>query len=164
MSAKTQAAAAPAAEFDAEGEREFVTVYIGGHMFGVAVSDIHDVFAPQAITPVPLAVPEVAGVLNLRGRIVTAIDARARLGLEPEEDGARHRMAVGIEKGGESYGLVIDKVGEVLKLTGADFEPNPCNLDPRWSQVTQGVYRLPERLLIVLDIERMLDFACEEAA
>lgn len=151
-------------EIEPVGEREFVTVFIGGHMFGVAVNDIHDVFAPQAMTPVPLSAPYVAGVLNLRGRIVTAIDARARLGLEPAEDGARHRMAVGIEKGGESYGLVIDKVGEVLKLGPEAFEPNPSNLDPRWAQVTAGVYRLPERLLIVLDIERMLDFACEEAA
>jgi purine-binding chemotaxis protein CheW len=156
-------AEAESASYDAD-EREFVTVFIGGHMFGVAVSAIHDVFSPQAITPVPLAVPEVAGVLNLRGRIVTAIDARARLGLPPAQEGGKHRMAVGIEKGGESYGLVIDKVGEVLKLGAKDFEPNPCNLDPRWRQVVEGVYRLPERLLIVLDIERMLDFDCEEAA
>lgn len=159
----TRTAEAEASVFDAE-EREFVTVFIGGHMFGVAVSDIHDVFAPQAITPVPLSVPEVAGVLNLRGRIVTAIDARARLGLPPAQEVGKHRMAVGIEKGGESYGLVIDKVGEVLKLGSKDFESNPCNLDPRWRQVVAGVYRLPERLLIVLDIERMLDFDCEEAA
>jgi purine-binding chemotaxis protein CheW len=144
--------------------REFVTVFIGGHMFGVEVSAIHDVFAPQAITPVPHAAPEVAGVLNLRGRIVTAIDARVRLGLERAEDGARGRMAIGIEKGGESYGLVIDKVGEVLKLGHADFEPNPANLDARWRSVTEGVYRLPERLLIILDIERMLDLTSEEAA
>jgi purine-binding chemotaxis protein CheW len=148
----------------APGEREFVTVYIGGHMFGVAVNAIHDVFAPQAITPVPLSAIEVAGVLNLRGRIVTAIDARARLGLEPAEAGVKNRMAVGIERGGESYGLVIDRVGEVLRLSETAFEPNPCNLDPRWAQVTEGVYRLPDRLLIILDIERMLDFACEAAA
>ena len=91
--------------------REFVTVFIAGQMFGMAVNDIHDVFAPQSITPVPLSIKEVAGVLNLRGRIVTAIDTRARLGLQASNDGDRPRMAVGIEKGGESYGLVIDSVG-----------------------------------------------------
>ena len=159
----TKTASGATAGIDA-GLDEFVTVYIGGHVFGMAVSDIHDVFAPQAITPVPLSVKEVAGVLNLRGRIVTAIDARARLGLEPSNDQDRPLMAVGIERGGESYGLIIDRVGEVLRLPVTDFEPNPCNLDQRWHAVTSGVYRLEDRLLIVLDIERMLDFDTEEAA
>ena len=149
----------------AEGTKEFVTVYIAEHMFGMAVSDIHDVFTPQSITPVPLSAEDVEGVLNLRGRIVTAIDARARLGFEQRaEDDERPIMAVGIEKDGESYGLVIDRVGEVLRLSYEDFEANPANLDPRWRQFTAGVYRLEERLLIVLDIERMLDFETEEAA
>lgn len=153
----------------AEGVHEFVTVEIGGRMFGVAVRDIHDVFAPQAVTPVPLSAPEIAGVLNLRGRIVTAIDARARLGLPPparrEEDAPeRPRMAIGIETGGESYGLIIDRVGEVLRLDGDDFEPNAASLDPRWRRMTAGVFRLPERLLIVLDIDAMLDVSCEQAA
>jgi purine-binding chemotaxis protein CheW len=144
--------------------REFVTVYIGEQMFGMAVCDIHDVFSPQAITPVPLSVTEVAGVLNLRGRIVTAIDARARLGLPPNENEDHAVMAVGIEKGGESYGLIIDRVGEVLRLPDSDFEPTPANLDPRWQAVIAGVYRLKDRLLMILDIGRMLDFENEEAA
>ncbi|MCG8440687.1 MAG: chemotaxis protein CheW [Caulobacterales bacterium] len=137
--------------------REFVTLHVADQLFGVEVTDIHDVFAPQAITPVPLSPREIAGVLNLRGRIVTAIDARARLGLPPREDG-RAGMAIGIEKGGESYGLIIDTVGEVLRLANTDFEANPCNLDPRWQEVSRGVYRLDERLLMVLDVDRMLEF------
>lgn len=139
-------------------EREFVTLYLAGQVFGVEVCDIHDVFAPQSLTRVPLSPPEIAGVLNLRGRIVTAIDARARLGLPPLDRDARPAMAIGIEKDGESYGLVIDRVGEVLRLSDADYESNPCNLDQRWQSVARGVYRLEGRLVIVLDIDEMLNF------
>lgn len=94
---------------------DFVTVRIADQWFGIPVEGIHDVFMPQAVTHVPLARPEVAGVLNLRGRIVTAINMRHLLDLPPLEGDAKS-MAIGIEKGGESYGLVIDEVGEVLSL------------------------------------------------
>jgi len=145
-------------------EKEFVSVFIGGHMFGMAVNEIHDVFTPQGITPVPQAHPDIAGVLNLRGRIVTAIDARSRLSLPPREESDPPVKAVGIEKGGESYGLLIDRVGDVLRLSDDAFEANPVNLDLRWQHVTSGVYRLDGHLLIILDIERILDFDVEEAA
>jgi purine-binding chemotaxis protein CheW len=109
------------------------------------------------VTRVPLAPREVAGVLNLRGRIVTAIDMRSSLGLPARETG-KPPMAVGIEKSGEAYGLVIDQVGEVLSLNREDCEPNPANLDPRWRKVSRGVYRLDGNLLVVLDVDRILDF------
>ena len=75
---------------------EYVTAVIGGQLFGLPISRVQDVFMPERLTRVPLAAPEIAGVLNLRGRIVTAIDMRRRLGLPPREDG-RPPMAVGIE-------------------------------------------------------------------
>lgn len=140
-----------------EDVREFVTLHIADQLFGLAVSEIHDVFPPSGLTPVPLAPPQIAGVLNLRGRIVTAVDARARLGLPPREDAGRPSMAIGIERGGESYGLIIDSVGEVLRLPAHDFESNPCNLDTSWQEVARGVYRLDRGLLIILDIDRMFD-------
>ncbi|MGF1463586.1 MAG: chemotaxis protein CheW [Maricaulaceae bacterium] len=143
--------------------REFVTFHIGEQLFGVEVSLIHDVFAPQNLTPVPMAPKEVAGVLNLRGRIVTAIDARARLGLEPRQDDGEG-MAIGIEKDGESYGLIVDSVSEVLRPDHDQFEPNPSNLDPRWQAVARGVYRLEKGLLIVVDVDQMLEFVETKAA
>src|ERR1039458_6283657 len=76
---------------------------------------VQDVFMPERLTRVPLAPPEIAGVLNLRGRIVTLIDMRGRLGLDKRVD-AGPSMAIGVESRGESYGLLIDSVGEVLKL------------------------------------------------
>ncbi len=135
--------------------REYITAMIGRQLFGMAIDDVHDVFVPQNMTRVPQARPEVAGVLNLRGRIVTAIDMRRRLGLAPRSDNAVP-MAVGIEFNGESYGLVIDQVGEVLRLPPEAVETNPANLDPRWAEVSAGVHRLEGQLMVLLDVERIL--------
>jgi len=135
---------------------EYVTATIGGQLFGMPISRVQDVFVPDRLTRVPLAAPEIAGMLNLRGRIVTAIDMRRRLGLPPLEDG-KPRMAVGIESKGESYGLLIDSVGEVLKLPVASCEENPVNLDARLARVSAGVHRLDGSLLVVLDVDRVLE-------
>ena len=135
---------------------EYVTATIGGQLFGLPISRVQDVFAPERLARVPLAAPEIAGMLNLRGRIVTAIDMRRRLGLAPLEEG-KPRMAVGIESKGESYGLLIDAIGEVLKLSGASREDNPVNLDSRLSRVSAGVHRLDGSLLVVLDVDRVLE-------
>lgn len=143
--------------------QEYITLWIGGQLFGASVSRIHDVFAPTSITPVPLGPKEVAGLLNLRGRIVTAIDARSRLGLPPRDEEASI-MAIGIEKGNESFGLIIDEVGEVMTLDSASREDVPTNLDPVWAQIASGVYRLEDRLLVVMDIDKILTFGVEAEA
>jgi purine-binding chemotaxis protein CheW len=146
-----------------QGEIEFVTVMVGPQLFGLAIDRVHDVFAADRITRVPMAPGEIAGILNLRGRIVTAIDMRKCLDLPPKED-CSNQMAVGIEFGGESYGLLIDEVGEVMKLPAAQQEPVPVNLDPRWRRVAAGVYRLEDDLMIILDIDRVLEVQPREAA
>ncbi|MDE2065271.1 MAG: chemotaxis protein CheW, partial [Bradyrhizobium sp.] len=97
---------------------EYVTAMIGGQLFGLPISRVQDVFMPERVTRVPLASREIAGVLNLRGRIVTVIDMRARLGL-PKNDDGKPPMAVGVDLRGESYGLLIDQIGEVLRLVAA---------------------------------------------
>ena len=137
-------------------DREFVTFKIGGQTFGASVEEIHDVFRPANMTPVPQSAPEVAGVLNLRGRIVTAIDARSRLGLPPDKTLDVDRLAIGVERDGESFGLIIDEIGEVLRLDEDDLEENPVNLDGVWASVSKGVYRLDKSLLVIMDIDRML--------
>jgi purine-binding chemotaxis protein CheW len=142
---------------------EFVTVMIGGQLFGLPISRVQDVFMPDRITRVPLSAPEIAGVLNLRGRIVTAIDMRRRLDLPPRTDD-KPSMAVGIEQKGESYGLLIDSVGEVMKLGEQTREPNPVNLDVRLARVSGGVHRLDGQLMVVLDVEQVLNTATESMA
>jgi purine-binding chemotaxis protein CheW len=145
------------------GEIEFVTVMIGEQLFGLPIDRVHDVFAAERVTRVPMARGEIAGILNLRGRIVTAIDMRKCLDLPAKED-ISNQMAVGIEFGGESYGLLIDEVGEVMKLPAAQQEPVPVNLDSRWRRVAAGVYRLEEDLMIILDIDRVLDVQPRDVA
>lgn len=147
----------------AEDSRQFVSIFIADQMFGIPVLLVHDVLGPQRITRIPLAPPEVAGSLNLRGRIVTAVDVRTRLGLErrPKEI---EGMSVVVEHLGEFYSLMVDTVGEVLTLAGNDFERNPATLDPRWREVSQGIFRLDQELLVVLDVDRLLEFTRVESA
>jgi purine-binding chemotaxis protein CheW len=140
---------------------QYVTVVIGGQLFGLPISQVHDVFVPERVTRVPLAAPQVAGVLNLRGRIVTAIDMRKLLHLRDRDEGAQV-MAVGIEQKGESYGLVIDSVGEVLRLSSSSQEPNPSNLDKRWAEISGGVHRLDGKLMIILDVARLFSAMVEQ--
>ena len=141
---------------------EYVTVYIATQLFGLPINRVQDVFMPERITVVPMAPPEVAGVLNLRGRIVTAINMRRKLQLPPRDDGSPS-MAVGIEYKGESYGLLIDRVGEVLRLPNSGLERNPGNLDRRWMRFTAGVQRLDGQLMIVLDVDRVLEMGPDAA-
>jgi purine-binding chemotaxis protein CheW len=115
---------------------------------------------PERVTRVPLASHEIAGVLNLRGRIVTVIDMRARLGLPRAEDG-KAPMAVGVDLRGESYGLLIDQIGEVLRLPEDGKEDNPVNLDPRMAKLAGGVHRLDGQLMVVLDVDRVLELKTE---
>lgn len=134
---------------------QYVTVVIGGQLFGIPINKVHDVFMPDSITKVPLSEKEIHGVLNLRGRIVTAIDMRHLLGLEPREAGAT-KMAVGIEYRGESYGFIIDNVGEVLNLSSESREVNPANLNRNWTNISAGVHRLEGELMVILDVEKVL--------
>jgi purine-binding chemotaxis protein CheW len=142
---------------------EYVTTMIGGQLFGLPIARVQDVFMPERMTRVPLAAAEVAGVLNLRGRIVTAIDMRTRLGLEKREDD-RPSMAVGVDLRGESYGLLIDSIGEVLKLPDDGCEENPVNLDPRMAKISSGVHRLDGHLMVVLDVDKILEMSGDTMA
>lgn len=135
-----------------EGEKH-ITFAVGAQLFGIPVARVQDVFMPQSLTRVPLAPPEIGGVLNLRGRIVTALDIRGRLGLPST---GTQTIAVGIESNGESYGLLIDEVGEVLTLDPARFEPLPDTLDAKWRAVSRCVYYLQDSLVVVLDVDRLL--------
>ena len=144
-------------------QRQYVSIVIAGQSFGIPVLIVHDVLGPQRITRIPLAPPEVAGSLNLRGRIVTAIDVRLCLGLE-KRPAEQPGMSVVVEHGGEFYSLIVDNVGEVLTLSAASLERNPATLDPRWREISNGIFRLEDQLLVILDADRLLDFARTEAA
>ena len=136
---------------------DYVTVFVGETMFGLTIDRVHDVFVPAGITPVPLAPKEIVGLLNLRGRVVTALCLRRRLSL-PDRDAGAAQMAIGLEQAGETFALIVDGVGEVLKLGAETHEPVPINLDPRWRDISHGVHRLDGRLLVILDVDALLAF------
>jgi purine-binding chemotaxis protein CheW len=136
---------------------DYVTFTTAGQLFGLPIEYVQDVFTLANITPVPLAGPEIAGVLNLRGRVVTVIDLANRLHLEAPRD-ATAPMVIGIERGAESFGILVDRVGEVLSLADSDRDPTPINLDRTLEATASGVFRLDEKILVALDADRILDF------
>lgn len=142
-------------------EAGLVSVQIGGQTFGVPVLEVQDVIAETTINRVPLAPPEIAGSLNLRGRIVTAIDMRRRLGLHPQaEDQRASGVSVIVEQSsGELYALMVDDVGDVLWLPPSAHEPTPPTLSPGWRDLCDGLYRLEADLMLVLRTEAVLTLA-----
>ena len=139
----------------AEEEQMFVTLSVADQLCGIPVLAVRDILGPQVITRIPLSPPDVAGSLNLRGRIVTAIDLRRRLQLPPLPPGAT-QMAVVAEQSNELYALLVDQVSEVLALTASAFERNPPTMAVEWARFSTGIYRLQDRLMAVLDVSRLL--------
>jgi purine-binding chemotaxis protein CheW len=148
---------------DSEKSQEFVTFTIAGQLFGIPVLQIQDVLSSYHITPIPLAPPEIIGSLNLRGRVVTAIDVRLRLGL-PARPSDTESMSIVAENEGELYSLMVDAVGEVLALPQSAFERNLPTLDAKFRSFSEGIYRLDDQLLVVLDVNRLLDYERSDAA
>lgn len=136
-------------------QKDFLTINIDGQMFGIPILQVQDVLGEIKVTRIPLAPPQVSGSLNLRGRIVTAIDVRKCLGLPPLADTDK-RMSVVVIHDDELYSLIIDKVGDVLTLHEKDFEQNPATLDITWKSVSLGVYRLDGKILVILDVPKLL--------
>lgn len=137
-----------------DSQQDFLTLRIDGQLFGLPVLQIQDVLGPQKVTRIALAPPEIAGALNLRGRIVTAIDVRRALGLQPKD--LSDQMSVVVEYDDELFSLIIDEVGDVLNMGQARFETNPGTLDKKWLDVSDGIYRLEEELLVILNIDELL--------
>jgi purine-binding chemotaxis protein CheW len=141
-----------------EQTTEFSTFSVAGQLLGINVLDVQDVLNPMKIATVPLAGNEVAGLLNLRGRIVTAIDMRQKLGLDAFEDRSKC-LSIVVEKDQELYSLIVDKVGDVINIPNSKFEHNPPNLKPAWADISSGVYRLEGKIMLVIDIDSLLSYA-----
>lgn len=140
-----------------EENLRFVTFHVAEWLLGVRVERVQEVLADRPITAVPLADREMAGLLNLRGQIVTVLDLRARLGLQARPAGAA-RMSLVIRDGAELYSLLVDSVGEVLDIGASALKEPPPNLDPVWRECCEGVARLPGGgLFAALDVSRVLN-------
>ncbi len=147
---------------------DYVTIRVGEQLLGLPIGRVQDVFIANRITIVPRAPDEIVGLINLRGRIVTAICLRKRLGrpVELRLDGqGRHELtAIGIDHDGEAYALIVDAVGEVIRLDRSTFEPLPVHLDRVWAALATGIHRLDGELLVVLDLDAVLDLDLRSAA
>lgn len=132
---------------------QFCTFTLGELFLGVDVLQVQEVIRNQDMTPVPLAPRAVTGLINLRGQIVTAIDLRRRLGLPDRGDGVEP-MNVVVRTDDGAVSLLVDEIGDVIEVFPDAFELPPETLDRSVRGLVQGVYKLPQRLLLVLDIEQ----------
>lgn len=168
-----------------EGEQQYVTMTIAGQLFGVPIMQVEDIVEPDRITMVPLASKQIAGVMNLRGRVVTVIDLQQCLGSTngngsapalqapaanensdseetPEED-LTQKYSITVEKNQSLYTLLVDNIGDVRALPDSGLESVPPNLDAQFRQVASGVYRLQGELLVVLDVDKVFELLIESA-
>jgi purine-binding chemotaxis protein CheW len=137
---------------------EVVAVRVADEVFALPVMQVRDVLQHRQLTPVPLAPRAVAGLLNLRGHIVTAIDLRLRLGLPPRVEDSEVSLVV-VENGSELYALVVDRVDDVLRLEERRLETARLGLDLRWRAVASSVYTTETGFIALLDVARLLDIA-----
>lgn len=155
MSTATTATSAHHANDAADGPM-FVTMCVDKQMFGIEVRHVRDVLREQSITSIPLAPSEVAGSLNLRGRIVTVIDLRRRLRL-PSKAPSTGATFVVVELKGELYSLMVDSVGEVLTSALANIEKVPANLPVHWKDIATGIYKMDHELIVLVDVQTLLN-------
>jgi purine-binding chemotaxis protein CheW len=138
--------------------RQYATFFVDGLFFGIDVLEVQEVLRYQEMTCVPLAPEVIEGLINLRGQIVTAIDMRRRLRLKPRNDGRTPmNTVVRTEEGAVS--LLVDEIGDVISVESDAFERPPDNLSAEARELLQGVYKLKDRLLLVLDTKRTIGFA-----
>jgi purine-binding chemotaxis protein CheW len=135
--------------------RRFCTFHVDELLLGVEVDLVQEVLGEEPMIRVPLADPWVSGLLNLRGQIVTAVDARRRLGLPPRGPGERTANIV-LRTADGSVSLVVDREGDVVDLADTDVEPLPENVSPAIRGVVTGTCKVEEGLLLMLDAERTL--------
>lgn len=146
------------AEPAAQPNCQYATFYVDRLFFGIDVLHVQEVLRYQTMTRVPLAQEMIEGLINLRGQIVTAIDMRRRLGLKPRAEGQTPmNTVVRTEEGAIS--LLVDEIGDVVEVAAEDFESPPDNVDAAARELLRGVYKLKDRLILILDTEKAIDLA-----
>lgn len=136
--------------------RQLCTFQLEEDLYGLPLDDVVEVLNHQPMTPVPLAPPAVAGLMNLRGEVVTAIDLRNRLGLNACDPG-RRPMNVVVRKGENVVSLLVDAIGDVVSVNDEDFEEPPDTLDGAAREMIRGAHKLEDRLLLELDTAIVAD-------
>lgn len=134
--------------------RQLCTFVVGDLYIGVDVRDVQEVMLYQEMTAVPTAPPVIRGLINLRGEIVTALDLRRQLGMADRDDDVMPLNIVIRDGRDEAVSLLVDDIGEVVQTDEADFEPVPATLTGPAGDLLLGSYKLPDRLLLLLDTDK----------
>lgn len=142
--------------------QKLCTFLVDGLLFGVEVKHVQEVLRPQEMTPVPLANEAVRGLINLRGQIVTALDVRRRLGLR-DKGGGEPPMNVVVRTGDGVVSLLVDEIGEVVEVEADRFEATPETVAPGLKALLEGVCKLSQQLLLVLDPRRAAEIELDGA-
>jgi purine-binding chemotaxis protein CheW len=134
---------------------QLVTFAISEEEFGIEILRVQEIIRMMDITKVPNSPPAVEGVINLRGKVIPVIDLRARFGMEPREHDSQTRIIV-VEIHAMIIGFVVDGVSEVLRIQSNTVEPPPAVVSGIDSEYIKGVGKLDDRLLILLDLDKLI--------
>jgi purine-binding chemotaxis protein CheW len=134
---------------------QFCTFYVDGYLLGVEVEKVREVVTHHQTTRVPLARPEVEGLMNQRGQVVIALDLRRRLGFSERPEGKRP-MIVSVFAGTRIVNLLVDEIGDVIKTNSDQYEDVPKTLQGVGRELISGAYKFKEKLLLVLDLDKTI--------
>jgi purine-binding chemotaxis protein CheW len=143
--------------------RQLCTFFLADRSFAVPVEEVREVIRNQPMARVPLSPAVVSGLINLRGQIVTAIDLRRRLGIGPRT-GTEPPVNIIVQTEDMAVSLLVDQIGDVLEVGEEAFETPPETLPEIDRHVVTGLYKLEDRLLVLLDVEKIVDLSCFSAA
>jgi purine-binding chemotaxis protein CheW len=131
------------------------TFMVGKYLFGVDVALVQEIMRVRSMTPVPLSVPEIAGLINLRGEVLTAVDLRVLFGLDPA-DTSSNPINIVVRVDDEPVSLLVDAIGGVVDVSTLPFQSTPSTVDHKARALIQGAYTLPDQLLLALDARKVL--------
>ena len=142
---------------------QICTFTLDGMLLGISVGEVHEILLAQTLTPVPLAHPLVAGLINLRGQIVSAVDLRRVLHLPPRDSNAPPPLNVIVRREHELISLLVDQVGDVLEIESRLFISPPDTTPAETRTLFRGAYQLPQQLLLVFDTNRAIEAIVSQA-
>lgn len=136
--------------------REFLMFVVGGELFGIELTGIKEILSPPPITPVPRSTREVLGVCSVRGLLVTVLCLRRKLRLHEMPNTRRSRILLTTSASGETLGLLVDEVRQVVRLQQSEIEPAASTLGSDASEHVVGVARPPGSFVVLLDLKSIL--------
>ena len=135
--------------------QQWVSFVLGEQRYAVNVLHVKEVLRPTEITPVSGAPGFVLGIINLRGNVVTVIDARHRFGLSPRPIDEHTRIML-IENRGQGVGVLVDRIGQVLNISPAEISAVPSVANEDGPKHAQGLATLSGELVVIVDLDKLL--------